>query len=300
MAHEHEHYEHNHSHGIGGHHHHDARASEKNLWIAFGLNLGFAIIEIIGGLWTGSTAILSDALHDLGDSLALGSSALIQRFSQKQAGPKYNFGWKRLPVLGALLNIIILGVSSVYVVSEALPKLLNPQVIMSEGMILMAVFGIFANGLAVFRMRGSKRVLDRSVLLHMMEDLLGWIAVLIVAIVIYFTDWYWLDPLLSLIISGVMITNIFSNGKIILDIILGATLDEDFKRELMEEILELSPSIEAIDKFQLWSLDGDEHVATLQLRLDEAGDHEVIIQQVKDHLKREGISEVTIECCYPH
>ncbi|MGL4953221.1 MAG: cation diffusion facilitator family transporter [Culicoidibacterales bacterium] len=294
--HDHEKTHQGHHHGLGGHQHHDATASEKNLWIAFALNMSFAIIELIGGIWTGSTAILSDALHDFGDSVGLGLSALIQRFAKKQAKPKYNFGWKRLPVLGAALNIIILSISTIYIISEAIPRLLQPVPVLSEGMIWIALFGIIANGLAVFRMRGAKQILDRTVILHLLEDLFGWIAVLVVASVMNMTTWYWLDPLLSLIISGVMIKNIWSNAKIIIDIILGATLDESLKQELSEGILALTPQITRLSKFQLWSLDGDEQVACVEVLLQNEENHEGVVNQIRSYLALNAIVETTIEC----
>lgn len=301
-VHEHQHGQHNHSehhhdghhHSLGGHHH--GETSEKNLWIAFALNLTFVVIELIGGIWTGSTAILSDALHDFGDSIALGLSALIQRISKKQAHPKYNFGWKRLPIIGALINIIILGASTIYIISEAIPNLFNPTPVLSQGMIGIAIFGVIANGLAVFRMRGAKKILDRTVILHLLEDLLGWIAVLITAGIMAVTNWYWLDPLLSLVISGIMIKNIWSNTRVIIDIILGATLDEDLKGRLQAEILQLAPEISSINKFQLWSLDGDEQVACLTIILQSEHNHEQIVAKIRSYLATQLIVETTIEC----
>ncbi len=290
---DHDHHEHAHNH-LGGHHHHSS--GSQNLWIAFTLNFVFAIIEFIGGMWTGSTAILSDALHDLGDSFALAISAILQQISRKQAPEKYNFGWKRLPIIGAIVNILILIVSVVFIVSEAIPQLLNPTPVYSTGMIWIAILGIVANGIAVFRIYGSKRILDRTVMLHLLEDLLGWIAVLVVAIVLVFTDWYWLDPLLSLGIAGIMAKNIFEQLKIVFVIILGATIDEPFKQELVAHIFQLTPEIIEIPKFQLWSLDGDESVACLKVRLATPDRHEIITQQIHDYLATEEIHEVTIEC----
>lgn len=294
--HNHDHnHEHHHSHQtLGGHHHH--QSGSENLWIAFALNFVFAIIEFVGGIWTGSTAILSDALHDLGDSLALAISAVLQQISKKPAPVKYNFGWKRLPIIGAMLNILILSVSVVFIINEAIPHLLIPTPVESKGMIWIAILGIFANGLAVFRIYGSKRILDRTVMLHLLEDLLGWIAVLVVAIVLVFTDWYWLDPLLSLGIAGIMAKNIFEQLKIVLILILGATVDEAFKHELQEQILQLTPQILGLSKFQLWSLDGDESVACLKVQLATAENHEIITQQIHEYLATADIHEVTIEC----
>lgn len=298
MMHKHYHGTHEaHTHQHTGQHHHHHEGS-KNLWIAFALNFVFAIIEFIGGLWTGSTAILSDALHDLGDSVALATSAILQQISRKPAPIKYNFGWKRLPIIGAMLNILILTISVIYIISEAIPQLFAPGEVYSVGMVWIGIIGIIANGIAVFRLNGSKRILDRSVVLHLLEDLLGWIAVLIVAIVLVFTDWYWLDPLLSLGIAGIIIKNIIEQISIVLAIILGATLDEEFKMKLTNEILTLSPEIISIAKFQLWSLDGDESVASLKVQVTTTSDYDIIVQQIHQYLFNQGVCEVTVECEY--
>ncbi|MGL5296768.1 MAG: cation diffusion facilitator family transporter [Culicoidibacterales bacterium] len=290
-------HDHKHSHSIlGGHNHHDEHTSEKNLWIAFGLNIIFVLIEVVGGLWTGSTAILSDALHDLGDSIALGLSAWMQRISTKKAPIKYNFGWKRLPVLAALLNIVVLTCSTVFIVSEALPRLFSPEPVHSVGMVWIAIVGIIANGLAVWRMQGSKKILDRTVMLHLLEDLLGWVAVLIVGGVIAFTDWYWMDPLLSLVISAIMFKNIVKNARIVCAIIMGVTLDEQQKIQIEMELMALNKDIQTIEKFQLWSLDGEEQVACLQLRIRPLADNQAIIKQIRTYLVTQSIYESTIEC----
>lgn len=171
---------------------------------AFFLNLGFTILEIIGGLWTNSLAVLSDALHDLGDSLALGLAWYLERYSQRASDKVYSYGYGRFSLLGALINSVILIGGSLYILSEAVPRILAPEATNAPGMLFLALVGIAVNGLALFRLKGSQSLNVQMVTWHFLEDALGWVAVLLVSLILLFTNAYILDPILSILITLLM------------------------------------------------------------------------------------------------
>ncbi|MFH2055081.1 MAG: cation diffusion facilitator family transporter, partial [bacterium] len=171
----------------------------KNLRLAFFLNFGFAILEIGGGLWTNSVAILSDAVHDLGDSLAIASAWFLEKRSQRGGDQKYSYGYRRFSVLGAAINAVVLLVGSFFVLSEAISRLFQPEQSLAEGMIAFAVVGILVNGVAVLRLRGQTSLNASMVAWHLLEDVLGWTAVLVVGVTLLFTDIPILDPILSIL-----------------------------------------------------------------------------------------------------
>ena len=181
----HSHAGHNHSHGD----------SAKNLGIAFFLNLGFAVIEIIGGVWTNSVAIISDAVHDFGDAFSIGVSFFLERYSKKRRTRTFTYGYKRFSTLGALINSIVLLVGSVFVFMETIPRLFHPAEVNYSGMMWLAIAGLAVNGFAALRLMKGNSISQRAVMLHLLEDVLGWLAVLVGSLVIRYTGWYFIDPL---------------------------------------------------------------------------------------------------------
>lgn len=283
MAHNHSHLQnHNHSEGV------------SNVTLAFLLNFGFSILELVGGIITGSTAILSDAVHDFGDSIALALSFVFEKVGKRRANEKYTYGYKRISLIGAFINIIVLSVGTIFVFSEALQSLVNPMPVKAEGMLLLSFIGIAINGASVFRMKGSKKILDKTVMMHLMEDLLGWIAVLVVSIVIYFTNWYILDPILSLGICIIIGRNIYVNLKTAILIIMQRVPDEDLYEEIKEHLMEMN-EIEKIEKLNMWTMDGEMHVVTASIKTLENTDKNYVLNKVKEMLNNEGINESTIE-----
>ena len=183
----HHHQEHHH-HGHHHHLHHHHGGSGSNLLFAFAMNLFFAIVELVGGIFTGSVAILSDALHDFGDSISLGVAWRLQKLSEKGRDTSFSYGYKRFSLLGALLISLILLVGSVFVIIAAIERLSVPGEPKAGGMLVLAIFGLAVNGLAAFRLKGSSSLNERAVMLHLMEDVLGWAAVLVVSIVMLFVN----------------------------------------------------------------------------------------------------------------
>lgn len=295
-SHSHNHsHEHNHSHGHS--HMHNHSSSSKNIKIAFLLNFTFSIIEIFGGILTNSSAILSDAIHDLGDSLSLGLAMVFEKKSEKNANKVFTYGYKRLSVISAIINILVLAIGTVLVLRESIERLLSPQPIVAEGMLFLAIIGVLINGISVFRMKSSIKISEKAVMLHLLEDLFGWIAVFIVSIVVMFTDFYILDPILSLIICFIMIRNIYYGIKSLYKIIMQAIPEGIEISKIENEIFDKIDGI-SIESFRVWSLDGESNVASLNILTNDISSVKNIFSikdEVKHILSNHNIEDVTVE-----
>ncbi len=279
-----------------GHHHHHHHHDTKNIKVAFFLNLFFTIIEVVGGIMTNSLAILSDALHDLGDSLSLGLAWYFQSLSKKGRDKKYSYGYKRFSLLGAIINGVVLVAGSIIIIKEAIPRLLNPQEANAKGMILLAVLGVIINGAAVLNLRKGHSQNEKVVSLHLLEDVLGWVAVLIGSIVIYFTDWFIIDPILSLGIALFILFNVYKGLKTSFNIILQAVPEEINIDEIQNGLNEVK-GVHSIHDLHIWSLDGERNVLTVHVVIDEAANmdaHELKVN-INQRMKELGISHCTIE-----
>lgn len=295
---------HNHSH----HHHH--HSSTGNISVAFFLNLGFTIIEFIGGILTNSLAIMSDALHDLGDSLSLGLAWYFEKISTKKPTEKYSFGYKRLSLLGAIINSVVLIVGSIFIISEAIPRILKPEQADAKGMMWLAILGILVNGAAVLKLKKGNSINERVVSLHLLEDVLGWGAVLIASIVMQFWDIPVLDPILSLLIAVYVLTNVYKNIKDSLLIILQGA-PENISVENIKIELEQFTEIVSVHDCHIWTMDGNYTVFTIHVVLSENYDL-IEIEELKKRLKtllhdKFHIEHITLEfelqnteCSYLH
>jgi cobalt-zinc-cadmium efflux system protein len=235
--------------------------------MAFFLNVSFCIIELVGGLLTNSIAIMSDALHDFGDSVALGLAWIFQRIAGRKPTAQYTYGYKRFSLLSAIINSMILLAGSMFVLYESVQRILSPAETNAQGMLLLAIFGIAANGAAILRLKKGKSVNERVVSLHLMEDVLGWIAVLVVSIVMLFIHMPVLDPLLSVGISVYILYNVYRNLKIIFHVILqGSPANVDEKR--IAEKLQSLPGVTDIHDLHIWTMDSEYHVLTVHLVLN--------------------------------
>lgn len=264
-----------HGHHHHGHGHHHDHSGVKNLKLAFFLNLGFTIAEIFGGFWTGSVAILADALHDLGDSISLGLAWYLEKYSHKKRDRDYSFGYRRFSLLGALINGLVLVIGSGFVLSETIPRLIHPETPNAKGMILFAIGGIVVNGLAVFRLRGEKGINQRMVALHLLEDVLGWVAVLIVAVVLLFVDFPILDPILSMGITVWVLYNAAMNLRETMKIFLQRVPAHISLETIESKILELE-GVVSLPHCNLWSLDGQHHVFSAHLVMEDGTSREQI------------------------
>jgi cobalt-zinc-cadmium efflux system protein len=243
-------------------HNHGDTAS---IQLAFFLNLGFTLLEFVGGVWTNSIAIVADAVHDLGDTASLGLSWYLERFSKRGTNRMFTYGYRRFSLLGALINAGVLIGGSLFVLSEAIPRIFNPQPTNAPGMIAFAVIGILVNGAAVLRLRSSEGFNARVVGWHLLEDVLGWVAVLIVSLVLFFVgDWYFLDPLLSLAITLFVLFNAARNLRSVLRIFLQAAPEGVDVGEIDGELRRID-GVQSIHHTHLWSLDGEDNVLTTHL-----------------------------------
>jgi len=251
--------------GNHNHHHHGHHHTTENIKTAFFLNLVFTIIEIIGGFYTNSLAIMSDAVHDLGDSLSLGMSWYFQKLSNKKATKKYSYGYGRFSLLGAIINSVVLIVGSFFIISEAIPRIINPEEADATGMIWLAILGIIVNGAAVLKLKKGSSINERVVSLHLLEDVLGWIAVLIASIVMMYWDVPILDPILSLVIAGYVLFNVYRNIKDAFKIILQGVPNEISSDKIKEHIILHIDEVEDIHDCHIWTLDGEFHIATIHV-----------------------------------
>lgn len=260
---------------MGNHHSHDH--GNQNLKIAFFLNLGFTIFEIIGGFYVNSVAIISDAIHDLGDSFSLGTAWYLDRKSKQTADSKFSFGYARFSLLGALINSLVLIIGSIYVIKEAVGRILEPEHSDADGMILFAVVGVAVNGYAAWKMSGGKSLNEKIVSWHLLEDVLGWVAVLVVAIILKFQDIHYLDPALSLLITSYILWGVISRLKETLYLFLqGVPRDIDLL-EIEKKLLQVE-RVASLHHIHVWSLEGEHHVFTAHVKLVDIKTFNQIIQ----------------------
>ena len=278
-------------------HSHD---STGDLRLAFILNLSFTIIEIAGGIWTNSLAILSDAIHDLGDSLSLGMAWYLETYARKDKDKKYSYGYRRYSLLSALINTVVLIVGSVFILSRAVTRLFNPESVDAKWMILFAVLGIIVNGLAMLRLRGGKSLNAQVVAWHLIEDVLGWVAVLIMSIVLLFTDLYILDPIFSILITSFVLYNVIKNLRKTLALFLQA-VPENMDLEKIENRLLAIDNVCSSHHTHIWSMDGEHHVLTTHLVVEEdtsQGEVLCIKEDINQLSKEMGFLHTTVEIEY--
>lgn len=269
----------------------------KNIRLAFFLNLGFTILEIIGGIAVNSVSIISDAIHDLGDSISLGLAWYLENKSQKKPTEKFTFGYYRFSLLGALINSVILIAGSVFVVSQAIERIQNPEPSNAQGMLIFALIGIAVNGYAAWKTSGSSSLNQRVVSWHLLEDVLGWFAVLVASIIMLFTDSQLIDPILSLLISVFILVGVFRSLKETLYLFLqGVPEDIDLKKICSD--LEQIEHVESQHHTHIWSLDGEHNVFSSHLRLKEItnlNQLEGVKQQAKLVLEPYHFDHITLE-----
>ncbi|MBD3670997.1 MAG: cation transporter [Gammaproteobacteria bacterium] len=277
-----------------GHHHHSA--SERIGW-AFALNLVFTIIEFIGGVLTNSTAIIADAVHDLGDTLSIGLALLLSKLSGKHADGDFTYGYTRFSLLGALINGAILVAGSVWVLYEAIPRLSDPQMPHAEGMLLLAILGVAVNGFAAWKLSKGQTLNERVLNWHLLEDVLGWVAVLIVSIVLMFVELPILDPLLSIAFTLFILFNVSRTLVQTLRLFLQAVPEREMHGDI-ETQLEGLEHVQDVHHLHLWSLDGEHHVLTAHLVLDKPITQDIqgqVKTAVAERLAAYNLTHTTIE-----
>jgi len=264
---------------------------------AFFINLLFTLIEIAGGLATNSLAILADAAHDLGDSISLGMAWILDHLSHQEGDERYSYGYRRFSLLGALMNALILFGGSLFILSKAIPRLIQPEPFDARGMLLLAVLGVVVNGWAVLRLRGDGSLNARVAALHLLEDVLGWVAVLLVSLVLQFVDVPILDPILSIAITSVVLFRALSFLRQTLAVFLQA-VPPDMNIDDINTLLREVPGVCSVHHTHLWSLDGEQHVLTTHVVLEDDSSREEaasVKTAIKDVLRSYQLSHITVE-----
>ena len=266
--------------------------AQKKILIAFILNLSFSLFEFLGGIFTGSVAIMSDSVHDMGDAASIGLSYFLEKKSNKQPDDTYTYGYARYSVLGGVITTFILLFGSVAVIVNAINKIVNPTDINYNGMIVFGIIGAVVNFLAALFTHGGESINQRAVNLHMLEDVLGWIVVLVGAIIMRFTDWALLDPIMSIGVAIFIFINAVKNLKTVLDIFLEKTPKNISVDEIKEHLCEID-GIADVHHIHLRTLDGHNVYATMHVVTD--GDPHNIKEKVRKELDEHGITHSTLE-----
>lgn len=280
-----------------GHDHSHSPRKINNILLAFTLNASFAVIEFFGGLFTNSVAIMSDALHDFGDSLALLFSYFADKISQREANEKYTFGYKRFTLVSALVNGTILLIGSIFVIKEAIERLDSPEVVKPEGMLYLALLGIAVNSFAAYRLSKDEGLNVKMLMYHLLEDLLGWAAVLVVSVILLFKPWYVLDSVLSILISLIILRGVLKNllkvGKIFVQ-----HFPEEIQREQLLKQIKSCDGVKDVHYLQGWSLDESTINVTLHVVVDQEmkmGEADKLRKQIEKFLMEAKINLWTIQ-----
>lgn len=266
--------------------------TEKNILIAFILNLSFSIFEFIGGIFTGSVAILSDSVHDIGDAVSIGISYFLEKKSKKQPDKTYTYGYARFSVMGSVITTLILLFGSCAVIYNAVIRIFNPVEINYNGMIVFAVIGAVVNFLAAYFTKDGDSLNQKAVNLHMLEDVLGWLVVLIGAVIMRFTDISIIDPILSIGVAVFIFINAIKNLKEVLDLFLEKIPHDINVDEIKEHILHID-GVKGVHHIHIRSIDGHHNYATMHIVTD--GDSHKIKDEVREELREHSIIHATLE-----
>lgn len=267
--------------------------SEKNILIAFILNISFSIFELIGGFFTNSVAIISDALHDFCDALSIGISLILEKKSKKKPDEKYTYGYFRYSILGAFITTTILTIGSILVIIGGIKRIINPEEINYNGMIIFAIFGVIVNFLAAYFTRNGESINQKAVNLHMLEDILGWVIVLIGSILMKFTKITIIDSIMSIGVAIYILINAFKNLKHILNIFLEKTPDNISIEKIKENLNNIEGVIDA-HHIHIWSIDGIHNYLTMHIITDSSNIKE-LKSNIREEMKRCNIIHITIE-----
>lgn len=276
---------------MGHNHSHDNGA--KNMAVAFVLNAVFVVVELIGGLMTNSVAILSDAVHDFFDCVSIAVAWIFQRKAKQGRDKRYSYGYKRFALLGSVFLSGVLVMSAVFILVEAFKRLFDVERVDAEGMLWLAVVGIVVNGAAALRLKKGHSLSERAVFLHIMEDVLGWVSVLVVSVVMMFWNLPILDPLLSIGITIWILFNVYRNLKSTFQILLQAVPDDVSMDKLTKRLMEIE-NVDGVHDLHVWSQDGISHVMTLHIVSNNCNPI-LIKKQIDDIAKSFNIYHTTIE-----
>lgn len=266
--------------------------TDRNILMAFLLNLFFSIFELVGGFITGSVAILSDSVHDLGDAFSIGISYFLERKSKKKSNDTYTYGYIKYSVLGSVITTVILIVGSIFVIYESIKRIMHPVTINYDGVVVLAIVGVLVNSVAVFYTNHGKSLNQKAVSLHMLEDVLGWIVVLIGSVVMKFTNITVIDPILSLFVALFILISAIKNMKEVLDIFLEKTPNDVSIESIKDGLLSLD-SVLDVHHIHVRTIDGYNNFATLHVVTKKYSTE--LKNKIKEELSHYGINHSTVE-----
>ena len=266
--------------------------TERKILFTFILNLAFSLFEFVGGIFTGSIAIISDAIHDMGDATSIGVSFFLEKKSKRRPDKKYTYGYARFSVLGSLITTLVLILGSSIVVYNAIDRIITPIVIKSDLMIIFAVVGVCVNLFATILTHKGESLNQKAVNLHMLEDVLGWGVVLVGSIIMRVTGFTLLDSIMSIIIAVFIFVMAIKNLKQTLQIFLEKVPDGICLNEIEEHLCKLTDVIE-VHHVHVWSMDGQNNYATMHVVTD--SDAQIIKEKIREELKEFNINHVTLE-----
>jgi cobalt-zinc-cadmium efflux system protein len=241
----------------------------QSLTLAFWLNVIFSIIELVGAFYTNSTAILTDAIHDLGDSIAIGLGIVFEKRAARKPDDHYTYGYKRYSLVSALVLSTILFASGIVMVYKAIERFIEPQEVNAEGMFGLAILGVVVNGAAFLRIQHTTHNHNsKAIMFHFLEDVLGWIAVLVGSAVMYVTNWVWVDGVLSIGIALFIGYNASRNGWNSLRILLLAAPETVNLPALRESLMEVKGIVQVAELY-VWSLDEETLVASVKVVMNQ-------------------------------
>lgn len=279
----------------GIHSHYSNR--KRNLKTAFWLNLSFSVIELAGGIFTNSVAILADALHDFGDSISIGLAWYLEKIAGKKRDSRYTYGYGRFSLLAAFINGLILISGSIIILFEAIPRLSNPENPDAQGMIFLAILGILFNGIAVFRMQKGKSMSEKMILWHLWEDIFGWVAVFIGAIIMNFYTIPILDPILSIGFTLFILYQVIRNILKVSGIFMQG-IPEEIDLVGLEKDINALEDVQSTHDLHLWSLDGQTNILTIHVKLDNDLSNKKVVElkkKIRGVTKTQQIQHLTLE-----
>lgn len=264
----------------------------KKILIAFLLNAFFSIFEFIGGLFTNSVSIISDSIHDIGDAISIGVSYFLELKSKKKPNKKYTYGYLRYSTLGALITNTILIIGSIFAIFKSIIRLFNPVSINYNGMIVFAIIGFIINFFAAYFTHEGGSLNQKSINLHMLEDVLGWLVVLIGAIIMRFTDISIIDSIMSIGVALFILINAIKNMMEISNLFLEKTPNNISIDKIKKELKDIEEVID-IHHIHVWSIDGENNYATMHVVVNK------ITAKIKNTIKEKlldlDIEHVTLE-----
>jgi len=285
------------------HHHHVHQIKGKNLFIAIVLNIIITFAQIIGGVVSGSLALVSDGIHNLSDVAALVIAWWANALSKKESTPQKTFGYKRAEILATLFNASVLIGVGVYLIVESIERFANPQIISSEIVIYMALVGILLNAISVFLLKDDahENMNIKAAYLHLLTDVMTSVAVLLGGLAMMFYEIYWIDSLLCLFIAFYLIKSslslVYESSAILMQF-----APKDINATEIEEYILKNAAISDVTHLHLWQLSDKESILEAQLHFKQnltLSETEEIIAQLKESLHQEfHLSHMTFEVRY--